>query len=175
MLFDKTLKFKLLALAISSFSGMVSAHCFNGSSVAAAASNDDVYQVQCDAATTKLQVSVNNQTAGTVRAQIGKPGYNPSALITDNTNSGTINLATCAVPAAVAAQTTTLTGGKGVYTIVVDHTDAVAKTYGLSFHCQDNAGVHTGTTEVINDVDDAVGAGGPVSPAPGDIHLIINQ
>lgn len=170
-------KTALLAAAIlfvSAYAGLASAHCFNGSSVAAAASNDDLYQVQCDAASTKLEVSINNQTAGSVRAIVAKPGYNPLTAI-DTSNSGTINLVTCAVPAPLAAQKVTLSGGKGVYSILVDHTDAVAKTYGVSFHCLNAANVHTGTTSVIHDADDLVGGGGPVSPALGDIHLIVNQ
>jgi Flp pilus assembly secretin CpaC len=162
-------------LSVSAYTGLASAHCFNGSTLGTAAKAADLYQVMCfnnGVGVPARLDAIPNLTAGGsgVMVTVAKPNFLPITG-SDTTNGAAITLATCT--GASLGTTATLNGGAGNYDILVQKnsvtSDVTAKTYGLVFHCETAAGVETGTAEV------AAGAGGLVSPAPGDIDFLINQ
>jgi hypothetical protein len=142
-------------LSISAYTGLASAHCFNGEMISSTTTQHDLFSVHCDVGV-GLLARVNNQVGGgTVTLEIAKPGFQPK-LTSDAVSGGAINLATCIAPAPSAA--VTLRGGsgainssKGDYNILVSKTGAV-KTYGVIFHCVDNAGVEVAPAAATHEV-----------------------
>lgn len=179
------LKPALLAVAVlsvSAYTGLASAHCFNGELLGTARDSEDLYHVMCGAGTTRLVADVNLQAgAGSggspvitnaIKLQIAKNGLLPSVVVADTVAGGGYNTSTCAA-LGTDSPSATLNGGVGEYDILVDKTGSdIAKTYGINFHCQDAAGNHTLTVEPL------VGSNVLTIGSPalvGDIDMLIDQ
>jgi hypothetical protein len=164
-------------LSVSAYTGLASAHCFNGSTLGTAAKAADLYQVMCfndgvNGAPTRLIAQPNLTAGGSgVMVTVAKPNFSP-VTGSDTTNGGAITLATCS-GASLGTQAS-LSGAAGNYDILVQKasttSDVTAKTYGMVFHCLNASGVETGTSEVV-----AGDGTGLIAPAPGDMEFLINQ
>ncbi|GAB6141039.1 hypothetical protein JCM14076_17680 [Methylosoma difficile] len=159
----KTLTSSLLLIA-AGYTGMASAHCLN-ETLGASAIAADLYRISCLSgdgsdeapsllATRKLAVQPNKVSGNNVTVQIGREGFTPSSQSTDSSTGTAINLATCTAPS-LGTQVTLdpvaqgAADGNGDYNILVNKNGSTATSYGLVFHCQDAAGVHTTTQEVV--------------------------
>jgi hypothetical protein len=129
------------SLIATGIPGLVSAHSQTGS-LGSAASSTDYYQVTCSdsgvGAPANLQTQVKDQTAGaaplvSVQAQKGSV-----ATHSTDTTDNDANYSSWAI----------LSGGSGVYTVLVDKDGAGAENYTLQAHCMTSGGVETGTTVV---------------------------
>lgn len=179
-----TLKTGLLAtVALLVYAGIGSAHCFNNAILGAARDSQDLYHLRCytlpgGLPTSRLVANVNMQSGfgaggspiltNTVKLQIAKNGFLPSAVVADGTNSAIYNLATC--NASSQSVTAVLNGGNDSYVILIDKAGAdTGRLYGAQFHCLDVNGHLTGLAEELPS-NTAL-----ISPAPGDIDLLISQ
>ncbi|NOU21242.1 MAG: hypothetical protein HOO93_05535 [Methyloglobulus sp.] len=159
----KSLQFKpaLLAAAvfsISGFTGLASAHCVEGETIASGGANADLYRVNCATgdgsaeapstnATDHLKVIARKETAAsnTIVAQIAREGYTPSLTSEDSTYAAATS---CALETN-GGTARTLVAGNGDYNILVTRKGTSVSTYDLIFHCEDSGNVHTITQEVI--------------------------
>lgn len=193
-LFLKTIVIPAALLASVGYTGIVSAHCRDGLTLPTSAGGADLYRVKCFTdpgadspnPASKLFAKVQLQSATvvgqSVGLQIGKEGFTQSILVTDASFTAgdvtdPLGDESCTAPNA-SGQTALIpvpdsNGGNGDYNILVSKRGGSAKTYGLVFHCQDTAGAHTGTSEVV--------AGSAASELTGnssltpDIDLLINR
>lgn len=181
-LYMKYLQIKpaLLAAAVlsaSAYTGLSSAHCLTGRALGAATSAVDLYRVKCfndgSGDADHIDALVNLEAGGSsVRAQIAREGFAPSAISTDTTNAATNCAAATTITLDPSAQQAGASGN-GDYNILVNKTSTTAKTYGLVFHCETSGNVETGTSEVHTGSAAPELAGN--AALGGDIDLLIDQ
>ena len=158
-------------LSLSAYTGLASAHCYDGLSLAANSGTNpvaaDLYRVQCYTAaaigdggaestlpTNKLVAVTNLKSGNAVTVQIGREGFGSSTKYTDSTaNAAGVWSAACTAPGVPTnyASWSTSANGNGDYNLLVTKSSTAATNYGLAFHCQTSTAqgnLHTGTREV---------------------------
>ncbi|MDO9162544.1 MAG: hypothetical protein Q8N35_11375 [Methylococcaceae bacterium] len=174
------------------YMGIASAHCPNNLTLAAAQDAADVYRIMCSNGdgspeapslnpTTKLFTRINLQSATvvgeSVAVQLGREGFTQSVQVTDTSTGAATGPAPACTTSTASGQTALTPGGVGAgngeYNILVNKRGTGAKTYGLIFHCQDNVGIETVTTEVHSGfAAPEITGNSTLSP---DIDLAINR
>lgn len=132
-------KISLISAFLLGASSAASAHSLTGQSLGTAVSATDYHQVTC----TPDEGGVNTAT---MQAQI-KDATSGSNILSLTIQKGLRATKTTDVTGANAtfSPKASLSGGNGVYNVLVTKTIAGARNYSISFHCM-NGSLHTGTS-----------------------------